>query len=227
MGTRHATRACGRVSTLPRAKWRELPAPVYFQWELETPTTFMSLTYSVEEKLLTELTEADRAEAAALSAIVYPPEVIAGITFPKSAPPPQIDWQPAQAGRRFAIRHEGQLAAVCRIIPRRIQTTHGALDVLGLAGVMTRPELRLRGFGAKVVRAAFSHVDNGAFTAALFQTRVPEFYETLGCRRVENVFVNSFAENPSGTPWWDLHHMIYPASYQWTEGLVDLLGPAW
>ena len=176
---------------------------------------------------MSELSNADRAEESALSAIVYPPEVIAGIVFPKSAPPPQIDWQPAQAGRRFAIRHEGQLAAVCRIIPRRIQTQRGALDVLGLAGVKTHPELRLRGFGAAVVRAAFAHVDNGAFAVALFQTRVPGFYEKLGCRRVENTFVNSLAENPTGTPWWDPHQMIYPASCQWTEGLVDLLGPAW
>ena len=181
----------------------------------------------VETFFPTELTEADREEMKELSRVVYPPSVMEGIVFPKSAPAPSIDWPPEKTTRVFIVRHEGRIAAVSWMIPRRIRTQSGVLDVLGLAGVMTHPGLRLRGLGAAVVRAAFQHVDNGAFCAALFQTRVPGFYEKLGCRRVGNVFTNSLAEDPSATPWWDPNHMLYPAAYLWPDGPVDLLGPAW
>ena len=181
----------------------------------------------VEEFLAPVVSAADDAELEAISRIAFPPEMLAGIVFPKSAPPPPVDWPAEKAARVFLTRHEGRIVAACNLLPRRILTAGGPLDVLALAGVKTLPEFRLRGFGAAVVRAAFHYVDNGVFAAGLFQTRVPGFYEKLGCRAVGNVFFNSLAEDPGTTPWWDPNHMVYPAAFAWPEGPVDLLGPAW
>jgi len=181
----------------------------------------------VENFLMAEVSASDDAELSALSRIVFTPEMCAAFVFPKSAPPPPVDWPAAQAARLFLIREEGRIVSACNMFPRRIQTARGVLDVLALAGVKTHPDFRLRGHGAAVVRAAFQHVDNGAFCASLFQTGVPGFYEKLGCRCVGNVFTNRLAENPAATPWWDKHCMVYPAAYTWPEGPVDLIGPAW
>ena len=181
----------------------------------------------IEEILMPDVSADDDAELAAMSRAVFTPEMLEGVVFPKSAPPWPVEWPAEKAARVFILRHKGRIAASCCFLPRRIQTGAGPLDVLGLAGVKTLPEFRMRGYGAAVVRAAFQHVDNGAFAASLFQTRVPGFYEKLGCRRVRNVFTNRFAEEPGGVPWWDPNHMVYPAAYAWPEGPVDLLGPAW
>lgn len=135
------------------------------------------------------------------------------------------------------LREERELLAVwtgaipvatAMVFPREIMTPGGALRVLALAGVCSAPEYRGQGLGARVVRAAFAPVGNGAFGVALFQTGVPGFYEKLGARLVKNAFVNSrFSPGDRGTaeqPWWDPHVMIYPASYPWPDGVIDLLG---
>lgn len=121
-----------------------------------------------------------------------------------------------------------ELAAVSMVFPRQIRTTQGPLRVMALAGVCTAPERRGQGLGAAVVRAAFDLVDSGMFSVSLFQTPVIEFYAKLGARKVTNRFVNSLwkpGDPHSAThPWWDPDVMIYPASAEWPEGEIDLLG---
>ncbi len=130
--------------------------------------------------------------------------------------------------RLAALWHGDELWAVAMWFPRVVQTANGPLRVLALAGVCSVPEFRGRGFGARVVREAFGAVDRGEFGVALFQTPVPEFYAKLGARTVGNTFCNSrFAVGDRGSaerPWWDDHVMIYPATYPWPEGTIDLLG---
>jgi len=184
-------------------------------------------THIIEEILSANLSEDDHAALRLLSSVMSPPNMVATVRRPVSEPPPSRDWPAEQVGRHFLIRHEGLIIATSQIIPRRIQTTQGPLDVLGLARVKTHPDFRLRGFGRLVVRAAFDYVDNGAFAASLFQTAVPCFYEKLGCRRVDNTFVNRFGADPNERPWWDPNTMIYPVPHPWVEGRIDLLRPAW
>ncbi|MCL2701710.1 MAG: GNAT family N-acetyltransferase [Phycisphaerae bacterium] len=189
-------------------------------------------TYSVEEVLVSAISAADEAALRTLSGMVYPPEKLAGICQPASAPAPSLEWPAGQAERVFLLRRDGQVVATSRFLPRRIYTQQGPLDVLALAGVKTHPEFRGLGLGSAVVRAALSHVDRGAFPVSLFQTGVPEFYEKLTCRHVTNPFTNRLAADPAKTPWsespwWEAHAMIYPAAYPWPEGPIDLCGPAW
>ncbi|MBK8475348.1 MAG: GNAT family N-acetyltransferase [Opitutaceae bacterium] len=128
----------------------------------------------------------------------------------------------------FIVWDRAAPIATAMVFPREIMTSRGALRVLALAGVCTAPECRGRGFGAAVVRAAFAQVDRGAFSVALFQTAVPDFYAKLGARTVSNAFVNSrYRPGDRGSaehPWWDPNVMIYPAAFRWPEGPIDLLG---
>ncbi len=88
------------------------------------------------------------------------------------------------------------------------------------------PSLQGQGLGKAVVQAALAPIDDGEFAVALFQTPVPGFYERLGARRVENVWVNSQSEQPTIYPWYDEFVMIYPVTYPWPAGTIDLNGPA-
>jgi hypothetical protein len=129
----------------------------------------------------------------------------------------------------FLIESNGVLVAHAEVFPRIILTAAGEIEIMALASVCSPADRRGEGWGKKVVELAFSLVDRGAFPVALFQTRVPGFYEKLGGREVQNVFVNSrAADGLDPDPWWNPHRMIYPGSYtDWPEGEIDLLGKAY
>lgn len=174
-----------------------------------------------------QVSPVDSRRLKALRELVYPPSCSANRPRPPSDPPTLHDWPDHQQRRLFFIRDGAAIVAMSQLIPRRIQTERGPMDLLGLAGVKTHPDYRGQGFGRAVVRAALGYVDNGTFAVSLFQTGVPGFYEKLSCRRVENTFVNSHAPRPATCPWWEAHVMIYPAAFDWPPGRIDLLGPGW
>jgi len=189
-------------------------------------------THVVETFLVSELSADDCAALDALGLAVYPPGSFDGFRVPVSAPAPEIDWPAERARRVFFVRHDDglgrrQIVATSQFLPRRIRTSQGPLDALALAGVKTHPDFRHLGLGSAVVRAAFEHVDRGVFPVSFFQTGVPAFYELLTCRRVHNPCINHLAANPAERPWWEQHTMIYPATYPWPEGPIDLCGPGW
>lgn len=101
------------------------------------------------------------------------------------------------------------------------------MNVLALASVCSDPDLRGKGLGVLVTRAAFEQVGQGDWpTVSLFQTPVPGFYKKLGCRIVTNRFVNRLSEKDTeANPWRDDTIMIYPESHRWHDGIIDLNGP--
>jgi hypothetical protein len=134
-----------------------------------------------------------------------------------------------QHPRSFLVREGGRAIAHASFDPRTIGTSAGDMTVLALARVCTDPAARGRKLGQAVTQAAFALVDDGSFPFALFQTRetVRPFYERLGAVTVDNRFVNSLAEDPSATPWWDTAILRYPAKPGWPSGEIDLRGPGW
>jgi GNAT superfamily N-acetyltransferase len=134
-----------------------------------------------------------------------------------------------QRPRLFAIRDGERVIACAQGSPRTIGTTAGDLTVLALARVCTDPAVRGQRLGQRVVRAVFDLVDNGTFRFSLFQTRenVRPFYEKLGCVSVDNRFINSLADDPCKTPFWDPAIMRYPAGPGWPAGEIDTRGPGW
>ncbi|MEM6749683.1 MAG: GNAT family N-acetyltransferase [Planctomycetota bacterium] len=132
----------------------------------------------------------------------------------------------------YLVRYKGHIVACGYSFVRTIGTPNGELDVLTLAGVGTHPDQRGKGFGRLVVRAVFDRVDAGEFPFCLFQTgEARPFYERLGCRVVDNRFVDSTAgerrEDPSGNPFVDDWVMVYPGAGDWPEGEIDLRGPGY
>lgn len=136
---------------------------------------------------------------------------------------------PAQAPRGFAVFEGEQAIAYAAILPREVAVEGARRTIAGLARVCSAPELRGRGLGELVVRAAFATVDRGDFPWALFQTthQVRPFYERLGATVVDNPIVNSLADDPLANPFWDDVVMRYPAAAAPPHGAIDLLGPGY
>ncbi len=134
-----------------------------------------------------------------------------------------------QAPRLFVLRKQGQVVAHAALLPRKIGTAWGDLTVVGLASVCVDSRERGQGLGAMIVRPVFELVDQGVFGFSLFQTspEVQPFYEKLGACVIENTFVNSFADDPHATPFWNKVIMRYPADGEWPVGEIDLLGPGY
>lgn len=115
--------------------------------------------------------------------------------------------------------------AYARLFPRVITSLQGPLAVSALAAVCVHPDYRGRSWGAAVVRAAFDFLPEMATQIALFQTGVPQFYEKLGARRITNRFYDGTrADSLVRNPWWDDYVMIYPATFPFADGDIDLGG---
>jgi predicted N-acetyltransferase YhbS len=126
----------------------------------------------------------------------------------------------------FLIQAAGQVVAHAELFGRVIQAETQSFEVACLSSVCVLPSLQGQGLGKAVAQVALAKIDAGEFAVALFQTPVPGFYERLGARRIENVWVNSQSAQPTTYPWYDEFVMIYPAAYPWPAGTIDLNGPA-
>ncbi len=131
--------------------------------------------------------------------------------------------------RAFVVLGESRVIAHAAILPRTIGTTAGDITIAGLFRVGTDPDVRGRGLGELVARAALDVADSGEFPFVLFQTtkRVRPFYVKLGAVVVANPIVNSLADDPTANPFWDEVVMRYPAGGDWPDGTIDLRGPGY
>lgn len=168
-------------------------------------------------RLQTPLSSDKTAAILALTQQIWPPA--------PDAPLPDIDqtrerWR-AQLSAHFVIEDENSVLAHARIFPREIITTQGPLLIGALASVCVHPDYRGRGWGADVVRAAFDYLPEMNVEVALFQTGVPQFYEKLGSRLIDNRFHNN---GDYDDVFWDDYAMIYPANFAWPDGEIDLNG---
>lgn len=128
-------------------------------------------------------------------------------------------------GRQAFFAQGEKLLGYAEIFPRTIHTESGSLEVMALGSVCVDLESRGSGLGRKIVEACFRAIDKSSIPVCLFQTGVPGFYEKLNCRLVHNRFVNKTSlDDPDKNPFWDDYTMVYPASYSWPKGNIDLNG---
>ena len=124
----------------------------------------------------------------------------------------------------YCLYQDKELVGYAESIPLTIKIENNWLAVLGLGGLNVHPGWRRQGFGRVIVEAVFKRIDGGEYPFCLFQTGIPHFHEKLGCRVIENKFINSKDPvDPSRNPFWDDYAMIYPATAAWPSGTVDLL----
>jgi predicted N-acetyltransferase YhbS len=127
--------------------------------------------------------------------------------------------------RRFVIWEKDQAVAHARVFPRKIITAKGELRIMALASVCVLEEKRGEGYGRLIVERVFRLLDESEFPLTLFQTGVPGFYRKLGAKNISNTFYNSQnLSNPASNPWWEKIIMIYPGSYDFPQGKIDLNG---
>lgn len=125
----------------------------------------------------------------------------------------------------YLLYVQNDLKAYAESSVRQIQTAHGPMHILALGAVCVEHAERGKGLGALIVKQVFERIPLDEAAVCLFQTGVPVFYEKLDCRIVENQFINSLDPNqPDKNPFWDDHVMIYPKSFPWPNGKIDLKG---
>lgn len=137
-----------------------------------------------------------------------------------------LDFKQRCSGRTcYLFRQQDVLMGYAETFPRQIESEQGSIHCIALATVCVRDEQRGRGIGAQIVEYIFQRIPVENSGVCLFQTGVPEFYEKLNCKRIDNQIINSLnKENPTANPFWDPYVMIYPKTYQWPEGTIDLKG---
>lgn len=138
-----------------------------------------------------------------------------------------LDKIDANPSYRFHCVFDGdELVCKARTAGRIVATEAGQLTLMELAGVCAHPDVRGKGYGRAVAEVAFARVNRGEYPVSLFQTSyaVQPFYEKLGCRRINTRVVNSLADDPEADAFWNELLMIYPATYDLPDGVIDLLG---
>ena len=169
------------------------------------------------------LTPATAAAIFALINMVWPPAAGAEARDPSET---LAGWN-AQNSTHFVIggSDANSVLAHAMLFRREIFTQSGPLYVGALAAVCVHPDSRGCGWGADVVRAAFDYLPELGVEVSLFQTGVQAFYEKLGARRIANRFFDGTrADGSKSNPFWDTCAMIYPASFAWPDGDIDLNG---
>ena len=129
---------------------------------------------------------------------------------------------------RYIIWDKDKAVAHALTFERPIITGAREISVMALSGVCVLPRYQGKGLGAEIVRRTFGRIHGGEFGVSLFQTTIPAFYEKLGATSVTNRFVNSRNKtDPDASPWHDEWVMMYPKSYSWPQGTIDLNGPGY
>ena len=137
-----------------------------------------------------------------------------------------MQFDKKRPNRRILVLEDeqGDLLGHADLFTRQIYCGDSGMTVGCLAGVCILSQKRGKGLGRRLVREAFNTVNHHNYAVILFQTAVPEFYRKLGARVIENTFINSQSKVPETNPWQDDYIMIYPDSFPWPKGGIDLNG---
>ena len=175
----------------------------------------------LELKPVTELSDAERDALQALTAAVYPPEVLA------TRPGRSLHWAPSQWS--ILVWTEGKLVAHVGLVTRE-----GALDAVpvkigGVGGVKTHPQAQGRGYASAALRRAATALKDEhrvAFSLLVCQAHLLPFYGRLGWIPFPGRVI---VEQPGGSIVFTLNRpMVLPGLCPAPqEGVIDLRGLPW
>jgi aminoglycoside 2'-N-acetyltransferase I len=176
----------------------------------------------LELKPVTDFSDGERDALKALTAAVYPPEILA------TRPGRSFQWAPAQWSV-LVWTAEGRLIAHVGIVTREGTLDGVPVKIGGIGGVKTHPQAQGRGYASAALRRAATalHDDHRvAFSLLVCQEHLLPFYGRLGWLPFLGRLV---VEQPSGPIVFTINRpMIHPGLRPAPqEGVIDLQGFPW
>jgi len=137
-----------------------------------------------------------------------------------------LEWEPKT--RFFHVFEAGELVANASFVARTVNVAGADLPVVGIGGVVCRPEARGRGHATAAIAAALAYgraVTGADFGMLFCLARLLPFYSRSGWDRVPGPVL---IEQPAGPIASPLEVMVKPLSrHAWLAGPVRVNGKPW
>jgi GNAT superfamily N-acetyltransferase len=176
----------------------------------------------VDLKPVATLDDDERAALKALTAAVYPPEVVA------ASPGRHFQWAPPDYSV-LVFTSEGELVSHVGIVVRTGTLDGAAVKIGGVGSVKTHPRAQGRGYASAGLRRAATalHDDHRvAFSLLVCQGHLLPFYRRLGWLPFAGRLM---VEQPAGPMEFMINHPMVLAgrSAAPQDGIIDLKGLPW
>ena len=173
-------------------------------------------------KPVTELSDGERDALKALTAAVYPPEVLA------TRPGRSLQWAPS-AWSVLVWTVEGQLIAHVGIVTREGTLDGVPVQIGGIGSVKTHPQAQGRGYASAALRRAATALKDDhhvGFSLLVCQEHLLSFYRRLGWLPFPGRLV---VEQPGGSIVLTINRpMVLPGLHPAPQqGVIDLRGLPW
>ena len=176
----------------------------------------------IDLKSVAMLDDGERAALKALTAAVYPPEVVA------VSPGRHLQWAPPDYSV-LVFTSEGELASHVGIVVRTGTLDGAAVKIGGVGSVKTHPRAQGRGYASAGLRRAATalHDDHRvAFSLLVCQEHLLPFYRRLGWFPFSGRLM---VEQPTGPTVFMINHamVLSGRSAAPQDGIIDLKGLPW
>jgi GNAT superfamily N-acetyltransferase len=173
-------------------------------------------------KAATDLSDEERDALKALTAAVYPPEVVA------TSPGRFLQWAPS-TWSVLVWTAAGQLVTHVGIVTREGRVDSLPVTIGGIGSVKTHPQARGKGYASAAMRCAATALNADhqvAFSLLVCQAHLLPFYGRLGWLPFPGRLI---VEQPEGPIVFTLNRpMVLPGSRPAPqEGVIDLQGLPW
>ena len=180
------------------------------------------MTTRADVKAVASLGADERAALAALTAAVYPTDVVA------ASPGRHLRWAPPEYS--VLVRSaDGELVSHVGIVVRTATVNGAAMTIGGVGSVKTHPQARGRGYASAGMRRAATvlHEDHRvAFSLLVCQEHLVPFYGRLGWTVFPGRFV---VEQPAGRTVFTINRPMVLSGLRPApeDGIIDIDGLPW
>ena len=176
----------------------------------------------IDLKPVATLEDDERAALKALTAAVYPPEVVA------MSPGRHLQWAPPEYSA-LGFTPEGELVSHVGIVVRTGTLDGAAVQIGGIGSVKTHPRAQGRGYASAGLRRAATalHDDHRvAFSLLVCQEHLLPFYHRLGWLQFAGRLM---VEQPTGPTVFTINRPMVLAGLSAApqDGTIDLKGLPW